>query len=170
MALNKTQKQEILDDLKDKIAKQKAMILVGITGLKVKDVSGLRKKLKAADGNLKVIKKTLIEKAFKENKLDFDKNKYKEEMAVAFGFKDEIVPAKTVYQAGLANEKLKILGGFIDNKFNEAESIIALAKLPSREELLAKLVGSLSAPVSNFVYALNYNIKGLVHILSLIKK
>jgi large subunit ribosomal protein L10 len=170
MALNKTQKQEILDDLKDKIAKQKAMILVGITGLKVKDVSGLRKKLKAADGNLKVIKKTLIEKAFKENKLDFDKNKYKEEMAVAFGFKDEIVPAKTVYQAGLANEKLKILGGFIDNEFNEAESIIALAKLPSREELLAKLVGSLSAPVSNFVYALNYNIKGLVHILSLIKK
>jgi large subunit ribosomal protein L10 len=170
MALNKTQKQEILDDLKDKIAKQKAMILVGITGLKVKDVSGLRKQLKAADGNLKVIKKTLIEKAFKENKLDFDKNKYKEEMAVAFGFKDEIVPAKAVYQAGLANEKLKILGGFIDNKFNEAESIIALAKLPSREELLAKLVGSLSAPVSNFVYALNYNIKGLVHILSLIKK
>lgn len=170
MPLNKTQKQEILDDLKDKIAKQKAMILVGITGLKVKDVSGLRKKLKAADGNLKVIKKTLIEKAFKENKLDFDKNKYKEEMAVAFGFKDEIVPAKTVYQAGLANEKLKILGGFIDNEFNEAESIIALAKLPSREELLAKLVGSLSAPVSNFVYALNYNIKGLVHILSLIKK
>jgi len=170
MALTKTQKQEILDDLKDKIARQKAMILVGITGLKVKDISDLRKKLKASDGNLKVIKKTLIEKAFKENKLDFDRGKYKEEIALAFGFKDQIVPAKTVYQAGLANEKLKILGGFIDNKFNEAESIIALAKLPSREELLAKLVSSLSAPVSNLVYALNYNIKGLVYILSTIKK
>jgi len=170
MALNKTQKQEILEDLKDKVARQKGMVLVGITGLKVKDISDLRKKLKTADGNLKVIKKTLIERVFKENKLDFDKNKYKEEIALAFGFKDEIMPAKEIYRAGLTNEKLKILGGFINNEFNEAESIIALAKLPSREELLAKLVGSISAPVSNFVYALNYNIKGLVCVLSLIKK
>lgn len=170
MALTKAKKQEVLEDLKEQIAKQKAMVLVGITGLKVKDISDLRRKLKSSDGNLKVIKKTLIEKAFKENKLDFDKRKYKEEMAVAFGFKDELLPAKTVYRAGLANDKLKILGGFINNEFNEAESIVALAKLPSREELLAKLVGSISAPVSNLVYALNYNIKGLVYALSLIKK
>jgi large subunit ribosomal protein L10 len=170
MALSKVQKQNILEDLKEKVAKQKAMVLVGVTGLKVKDLSDLRKKLKASDGNLQVIKKTLIEKAFKENKLDFDKGQYKEEIALAFGFKDEILPAKAVYQAGLNNDKVKILGGFINNEFNEAESIIALAKLPSRDQLLAKLVGSLSAPVSNFVYALNYNIKGLVYVLTLIKK
>ena len=182
MALTKAKKEEILDDLRDKVARQKGMILVGITGLKVKDLSDLRKKLKAGDGNLKVIKKTLIEKVFKEENLIggeskdsssssiFDKEEMKTEIALAFGFKDEIGTAKTVYQAGLANKKLKILGGFINNEFNEAELIIALAKLPSKEELLAKLVGSLSAPVSNFVYALNYNIKGLVYILSLIKK
>jgi len=170
MALSKVQKQNILEDLKDKVAKQKAMVLVGVTGLKVKDLSDLRKKLKASDGNLQVIKKTLIEKAFKENKIDFDRSQYKEEIALAFGFKDEILPAKAVYQAGLSNDKVKILGGFINNEFNEAESIIALAKLPSRDQLLAKLVGSLSAPVSNFVYALNYNIKGLVYVLTLIKK
>jgi large subunit ribosomal protein L10 len=170
MALSKVQKQNILEDLKEKVARQKAMVLVGVTGLKVKDLSDLRKKLKASDGNLQVIKKTLIEKAFKENKLDFDKGQYKEEIALAFGFKDEILPAKAVYQAGLNNDKVKILGGFINNEFNGAESIIALAKLPSRDQLLAKLVGSLSAPVSNFVYALNYNIKGLVYVLTLIKK
>ncbi|MDP1538443.1 MAG: 50S ribosomal protein L10, partial [bacterium] len=133
MALTKAQKEKIIADLKDKIAKQKAMVLIGITGLKVKDISDLRKKLKAEEGNLKVAKKTLIEKAFKESNLEFDKNKYKEEIALVFGFKDEILPAKTVYQFGLANEKLKILGGFLEGKFKEAEEIIALAQLPTKE-------------------------------------
>ena len=170
MAVTRAQKQKILEDLKDKIARQKAIVLVGITGLKVKNISDLRKKMKAIDGNLKVAKKTLIEKAFKESNLEFDKNKYKEEVALAFGFKDEIIPAKTIYQFGLTNEKLKILGGFLEGKFKEVEEIIALAQLPTRDELLAKLAGSISAPISKFVYALNYNIKGLVYILSLIKK
>lgn len=170
MALTKDQKQKILADLKEKVAKQKAIILVGITGLKVKDVFELRRKLKEIDANLKVAKKTLIEKAFQDSELAFDKAKYKEELALVFGFKDEISPAKVVYQAGLANENLKILGGFIGKDFNEAESIIALAQLPTREELLAKLTRSLLAPISNLVYALNYNLKGLVYTLSLIKK
>jgi len=166
MALTKEQKKKILEDLKDKIAKQKAMILVGISGLKVKDISDLRRKLRAADGNLKVAKKTLIEKAFKESNLAFDKNKYKEEVALVFGFKDEIRPAKTVYQFGLANEKLKILAGFLENKFREVEEIVALAQLPIREELLARLAGSIQAPVSNFVRILEANIKGLITVLA----
>ncbi len=170
MALTKTQKEKILEDLKDKIAKQKAMILIGITGLKVKDISDLRKKLKATEGNLKVAKKTLIEKAFKESNLKFDRGEYKEELALAFGFKDEITPAKTVYQFGLANEKMKILGGFLEGKFKEAQEFVDLAQLPSREELLAKLVGSISAPISKLVYSLQYNLKGLVYLLSIIRK
>ncbi|PIV45190.1 MAG: 50S ribosomal protein L10, partial [Candidatus Nealsonbacteria bacterium CG02_land_8_20_14_3_00_37_10] len=154
MALTKAQKQKIIADLKDKIAKQKAMVLIGITGLKVKDISDLRKKLKTEEGNLKVVKKTLIEKAFKENNLEFDKNKYKEEIALVLGFKDEILPAKTVYQFGLANEKLKILGGFLEGKFKEAEEIIALAQLPTKEGLLAKLVGSIASPISGLINVL----------------
>lgn len=169
MALTKAQKQKILEDLKDKIAKQKAMIFVGITGLKVKDISDLRKKVKENDGNLKVAKKTLIEKAFKESKLDFDKNKYKEEIGLVFGFKDEVSPAKIAYQFSVANDKLKILGGFLEGQFKSIEEIKALAQLPTKQELLAQLVGSISAPVSNLVYALNYNIKGLLQVLTQIK-
>lgn len=169
MALTKAQKQKILEDLKEKIARQKAMILVGISGLKVKDISDLRKKIKAVDGNLKVAKKTLIEKAFKESNLIFDKNKYKEEVALVFGFKDEISPAKTVYQFGLRNEKLKILAGFFEGKFKEGREIIALAQLPGREELLVRLVGSISAPITGFVNVLQGNIKGLIYVLKQIK-
>ena len=170
MALNKTQKQKILDDLRDKIAKQKAIVLVGITGLKVKDISQLRKKLKAIEGNIKVFKKTLAEIVFKENKMEFDKRGYKEEVALVFGFKDEISPVKTVYQFSRGNDKLKILGGFLENKFKAKEEMIILAQLPAREELLAKLVGSLNASVSGLVNVLKGNIKGLTYILSSIKK
>jgi len=170
MALNKTQKQKILDDLRDKVAKQKAIVLVGITGLKVKDISQLRKKLKAIEGNIKVFKKTLAEIVFKENKMEFDKRGYKEEVALVFGFKDEISPVKTVYQFSRGNDKLKILGGFLENKFKAKEEMIILAQLPAREELLAKLVGSLNASVSGLVNVLKGNIKGLTYILSSIKK
>ena len=170
MALNKIQKQKILDDLRDKIAKQKAIVLVGITGLKVKDISQLRKKLKAIEGNIKVFKKTLAEIVFKENKMEFDKRGYKEEVALVFGFKDEISPVKTVYQFSRGNDKLKILGGFLENKFKAKEEMIILAQLPAREELLAKLVGSLNASVSGLVNVLKGNIKGLTYILSSIKK
>mgnify|MGYP001611996364 FL=1 len=170
MALTKTQKQKIIDDLKEKIAKAKAIVLVGIAGLKVKDISELRKKLKTINGNLKVVKKTLAERVLKENKLDFDKKRFKEELALVFGFEDEILPAKTVYQFSQENDKLKILGGFLEQKFQAAEEIITLAQLPSKEELLAKLVGSIASPISGLVNVLQGNIKGLIYVLNAIKK
>jgi large subunit ribosomal protein L10 len=169
MALTKQQKEKSIIDLKDKISKQKVMLLVAIAGLKVKDVSKLRNELKKVDANLKVVKKTLAEKALKENKISFDKSKFKEEIAFIFGFQDEISPAKTAYQFSKENEKLKILGGFLEGEFKNDQEMINLAQLLSKPELLAKLVGTLSAPMSNLVYDLNYNIKGLITILSKIK-
>ena len=170
MPKTKAQKQKILDDLKNKVARQKAILLVGITGLKVKDLSQLRKKLKSIDANIQVVKKTLAEKVLKEHKLDFDKKGMKTEVAFVFAFGDELAPAKMVYQLSKENEALKILAGYIENQPKDADYIITLAQLPTKEELLARLVGTMSAPVSNFVRALNYNIKGLVYLLSTIKK
>jgi len=66
----------------------------------------------------------------------------------------------------LADPNLKILGGIFKNEFVEAEKIIELAKLPTREELLARLVGSISAPISNFINVLEANIKGLIYVLT----
>ncbi len=167
--LTKTQKQEVLEDLKEKIAKQKAVVFVDFTGLKVKALSDLRKKIKAAGNEIKIAKKTLFGIAFKKAGFEFDSKKLKGEIALVFGYKDEISPAKITNQFAKGNQNLKILGGLIENKFFEAEKIIELAQLPSREELLAKLVGGINAPVSNFVYALNYNLKGLIYLLTKIK-
>jgi large subunit ribosomal protein L10 len=168
MALTKEQKQKILEDLKDKIARQRAMVFADFTGLKVKDLSDLRRKLKAADCELKVAKKTLMGIVFKE--AGIETKELSGEIALVFGYKDALAPAKIVYQFTQTNPNLKILAGFFENKLREAEEIITLAQLPTREELLARLVGSIQAPVSNFVRILEANIKGLMYALSAIKK
>lgn len=169
MALTKIQKQQILEGLRDKLAKQKAIVLVGIQGLKVKDILEIRKELKKVNANIQVVKKTLAQIIFKEKKLDFDKKQFKTELAFVFGFDDEILPAKIIHQFSQGNENLKILGGFVENKLKSGEDMVILAQLPGKQELLAQLVGSIASPVSNFVYALNYNLKGLITVLSKIK-
>jgi len=170
MPQTKEQKKRIVEELKEKVSKQKILIFADFTGLKVKELSNLRKKLKSIDAELKVAKKTLSKLALGEKGLKLDTKNLKGEIAFVFGYKEELPTAKMVYQFSQENPALKILGGFLENKLREAEEIIELAQLPSREELLAKLVGSIKAPVSNFVYALRYNLKGLIFALSAIKK
>jgi len=166
MAQTKEQKQKVLEDLKEKIEKQKSMVFVDFTGLKVKDFSGLRKRMKAVGNELKVAKKTLLGMTFKKAGLEIELKKIKGEIAVIFGLKDEFSPAKLAYQFSQENQNLKILGGYFEKKVRTAEEITALAQLPSKEELLAKLLGSIKAPVSGFVSVLNGNLRNLVYILS----
>jgi len=169
MALTKEQKKKIIEDLKEKIARQKAMVFAGIEGVKVKDLSNLRRNLKAQNCEIKVAKKTLLELALKEKGIAVGLKSLEGEVALVLGYKDEILPAKITYEFSREKANLKILGGFIENKFKEAEEIIILAKLPSREELLAKLVGSISSPISGLANVLQGNIKGLIYALSAIK-
>ena len=150
MALTKTQKQKIINDLKEKIAGQKAMVFAAITGLKVKDLASLRKKMKEKDGELKVAKKTLISLVFKEKKIEIDPKKLEGEIAVGFGYQDEISPFKTLYDFSKENENLKILGGLIGKEFLEKEKAIELGQLPSREELLARLFFTAKSPFLGF--------------------
>lgn len=170
MAKTKKQKEEALKGLKEKVAKGQTLLLVDFKGLKVSDMFDLRTKLKKEGGELKVAKKTLIKLALKENKLQIDDERLEGEIALVFGYEDEIAPAKIVYEVVRRNQSLRILGGFSGNEFKDADYFTTLAQLPSREELLGQLVGSLSAPVGNFVRALQYNIKGLLFVFNAIKE
>lgn len=165
MALTKEQKQKIVGGLKEKIDRQKSMVFVTIEGLAAKELFDLRERLKKADCNLSVIKKTLMDIVFKEKKIKVDEEKLEGQLALIFGFGDEILPAKIAYQFSLGNENLKILGGYFENKFREAEKMIVLGKIPSKQELLSSLVGSIAEPCRGFVSVLQGNIKGLIYIL-----
>lgn len=166
MALTKQQKQKTIDDLKDKVARQKSIVFTDFTGLKVKDLSDLRKKLKATDSELKIAKKTLMRIVLKKAKIEITEKDLPGEVALVFGYKDEISVAKTVHQFAETNPNLKILGGFFGNKIRIKEEIVALAQLPGKEQLLAKIVGSVQAPISNLVYSLQFNLKGLINVLA----
>jgi len=168
MAQTKAQKQKIVEELKEKINKQKMVVFFDFTGLKVKDLSVLRKKLKKEKAELKMAKKTLMAIAFKELNKSAAENikKMTGEIALIFGYQDLLMPTKTLWQFSKDFPTLKILGGFLENEFKEADEIITLAQLPSREELLTRLVASIARPISGLINALQYNIKGLVYLLT----
>jgi large subunit ribosomal protein L10 len=170
MAVTKAKKQEIVKQLGDKLARQKAVVFADFTGLKVKDLSDLKAKLRQSDSEFKVAKKTLMKVAFKEKGINIDPKSLAGEIALVMGYSDEVAPAKTVYEFSKTNQNIKILGGLLEKNVLTLEQVLNLAKLPSKQELYAKLVGTISAPSRNFVGVLQGNIRGLVSVLSQIKK
>ncbi len=167
MPLSRQKKEEIIEQVKEKIARQKVGVFVGFSGLKVEDFSVLRRKLKKEKGEIKVVKKTLLRLALKKAGLDIDPRELiKDEAAIALGYQDEVSVPKIVWQFSEKFPQLKIKGGILENRFVESEKIIELAKLPSRERLLAQLVGSISAPISGLAAVLEGNIKGLLSVLA----
>lgn len=147
MASTKEQKKKIIEDLKEKIEKQKAIAFADFSGLKVKDLQKIRKEAKRKDCELKIAKKTLISLALKAAQGgEAGKEKLEGEIALCFGYKDEISPFKILYNFSKENENLKILGGFIGKEFLNKEKAIELAKLLGREELIAQLFFAAKAP------------------------
>lgn len=169
MAITKEKKKNILSELDKKIAKQKVVVFGDFKGVKVKELGELRKQVKKEEAELKISKKTLARIAFKKAGLEIDTKKLDGEIAFVFGYNDQVGPAKVAYQFSKANPNFKILGGFLEGELKEAKDMIALAQLPTRDELLAKLVGSIASPMSGLVNVLQGNIRGLVYIISQIK-
>jgi len=166
----KEQKKSIIDTLAERLKNSKAIVFSDYKGLMVKDMMALRKELNKEGADLKVAKKTLINLAFKKAGIEFDTRKMEGQLAVATSENDEVVAAKIIAAVSKNNENLKILGGFLGDKEVSADEVKALAKLPSKEELLAKLVGTINAPVSGFVNVLAGNIRGFVQVLKAISE
>ncbi len=167
--ITKQQKKDTIEELKDKFVRQKAVVFSDYTGLTVNEVQELREKLREEGIDYKVAKKTLIELALKEAGLDMNIKDLTGQVSVALGYDDEIMPAKVLYDFSKSNENLKILAGLISGEQMDGESIIKLAKLPSKLELLGKVVGSISSPMSGLLNALHGNMRKLVYILKELK-
>lgn len=174
MAKTKKQKQEIVSALKDKIDKAKSIVFTSFEGLTVADNEDLRKDLRESGSEYCVAKKTLMDIAFKGYK-DLSPKGFEGKIAAIFGYQDEVAPAKAVsdFKKKLSDEqkdKISFVGGILENKFITKEEVDNLSKLPSREELYAKIVGSINAPVSGFVNVLAGNIRGLLNALKAIEE
>ncbi|MDO8474463.1 MAG: 50S ribosomal protein L10 [bacterium] len=169
MPKTKAQKAITLKGLGEHIEKQNSILFVDYKGLKVKELLLLRKQLKELGAKLQVAKKTLLKKALQEKGIDVDLKGMEGQVAAIFSFQDAFSPIKNVAMFAKTAEKLKILGGYIENQVRDASTMKEIGSIPSKEELLGRLVGSIASPMSGFLNVLQGNIKGLVVALNAIK-
>lgn len=170
MATSKQKKTEIIKDLEQKFSDFKSVVFVNYSGVGVGDLQSIRKEFREAGMDLTVAKKTLLDLVLKKYNIPASTKSLEGQIAVAFGYKDEVMPAKTIYKFTKKIENLKILAGILDKEFIGYDKVVALAQIPSYEELLAKMVGSMQAPISGFVNVMQGNIRGLMQVLSSIVK
>jgi large subunit ribosomal protein L10 len=172
MPKSKIQKGEIMRNLTERIKKSKSIVFAGFNALGVKDNEALRLQLRAENGEYYVAKKTLLERALKEQGIEnLDTKSLEGKLAVIFSYEDEVSPAKVVDAFRKDKEdKIFFLGGILEGKLLSKTEVEALAKLPSKHELHAKLVGTLNAPISGFVNVLAGNIRNLVNVLKAIEE
>ncbi len=168
--LTRNQKKELVKSLEEKIKQSKSVVLVDYKGLKVKDTMELKRELRKAGVEYLVTRKTLLEIALKNAGIEMDICGMEGQIAVSFSKEDEVVGAKILDKFAKTNENVKMLGGTLGIQVMGEKEVKALAKVPSKEELLAKLVGTLNAPVSGFVNVLAGNMRGLVQVLKAVSE
>ncbi len=169
MAKTRKKKEEVLAAVHDRLVKSKGVVLADFTGLKVIDTEELRNKCKAENVEFLAVKKTLMQKAIADMKLPGADIKYDGSMAFIFGYEDEIAPAKIVSEFAKKHVQVVFQGGILEGQLIDGAGVKALAAMPSKLELYAKVVGSLNAPISGFVNVLAGNFRGLLNVLNGIK-
>ncbi len=169
--LTRNQKHELVKELTEKIKAAKSVVFVDFKGLKVKDATILKKSLRAAEVEYVVVRKTLIDIALKNAGIEgANIAKMEGQVALALSNSDEVSGAKIIDAFAKTNDKAKMLGGVLGLQLMDAAQVKALAKIPSKEQLLGQLVGTLNAPISGFVNVLAGNLRGLVQVLNAISE
>ena len=170
MAKTREQKEVLVKDLNERLEKMKAAVLVNYRGISVPQIQDLRKKLHEKGADFAIAKNRLFKIALKDQKIECPEEIFKGPLAISFGYEDEVAPSKIIKEFAKENELPEIVGGFFEGEFVPKETIEELAKLPSHEELLAKFVYVINAPVSGFVNVLRGNMTGLINTLNQIKE
>lgn len=165
MLLTRTQKEQLVSEMTESMERSKAIILVNYSGLKNKEIEKLKNNLREQGIGFQITKNTLFKIALKNVGLSIEDSLLDQPVAIIWGQEDEIAPAKIAVNFGKVAEKLQIIGGIINKDFADENMIKQLAALPGREELYAKLVGTLNAPMYRLVNALQGNLRSLVYIL-----
>jgi large subunit ribosomal protein L10 len=167
--LNKSNKAQVVAELAEKLATAKATFLADYRGMTVDQVNDLRGKLRASGVEYRVVKNTLLKLAIKETGTACIEPMLSGPTAIAIADADPVAPAKVLSEYAKSNAKFELKGGSLEGTVLTIADIKALAELPSREVLLAKILGSLNAPVTNFVGVLAAVPRSLVQVLAAIQ-
>jgi large subunit ribosomal protein L10 len=162
------QKKSVVEELTNRISNAKAIVIADYRGLTVDQDTELRAALREAGVEYSVVKNTLAKFAAKANGYEGLNEYLSGPTAIAFSNNDVIAPAKVLAKFEKQFEKLSIKAGVVDGVIIDANGVQELAKLPSKEELIARILAGFNAPITGFANVLNANIRGLVVALNAI--
>ena len=162
------QKKQIVADLAEKLQNACAGVIVDYKGISVADDTKLRKELREAGVDYAVVKNTLLSRAADAAGKEGLKTVLEGTSALALCNDDYVAAARILCGFAKEHENFKVKVGFTDGQILDAASVEELSTLPSREELVAKALGGLNAPITGFVHVLNANLRGLVCALNAI--
>ena len=161
---------EQLKELSESFARAKAVYFTEYHGLNVGDITKLRSEFFKADVEFKVAKNTLIKLPAEENKIDGLEEILKGSTALAIAYEEPVSPAKVIKEFTKENELPSVKGILFDGEFMPGEDFKRLANLPSKEELLSKLVSMLNNPLQKLVSTLNAPLQNVAGVLNNLKE
>lgn len=163
--MDRRTKEKVIAELHDKLGDVKLAVLTNYSGLNVEKITALRNALRKSDTELRVVKNTLLEIASKDTDVAVLKDYLKGPLAIALNSGDVVEPAKVLVDFAKKNEKLDLVAGVLEGKVLSVAQINALAELPSREVLLAKLLSVMIGVQTSLVNVLSAVPRGLVQVL-----
>jgi len=165
----KAYKSNKIEQIKEKLQKAQVAVVTEYRGLTVEQITGLRREFQKEGGDYMVTKNTLAKIAVKGTEFEVLTEVLKGPIALAFGFKDQVSPAKIMANFIKTVKKGEIIGAALDGKLFSAEEAKALATLPSREELYAKMLGCIKSPASGIANSTNAVITSLVRAMDAVR-
>ncbi|NCC62561.1 50S ribosomal protein L10 [Desulfobulbus propionicus] len=167
--MNRDQKTDVISALNDTFSKAKFAVVADYRGLKVTELEKLRKNLRQNDAQIQVAKNTLLRLAVKGTPYESLTDSFSGTTAVAVGFTEPVGPAKALAAFAKEYNAFSIRSASLEGSILKPEDVEALSKLPSREELLAKLLGTMAAVPTGFVRVLAAVPQKLLYALSAVK-
>jgi len=155
MSNNRTLKEAKVAEIKEKLEKANSVVLSKYQGLTVEEDTILRKNLREAGVEYKVYKNTLVTIAAKELGLEGIVEYLEGPVAIAFGYEDVTVAARVLNDFAKDHKKLELKAGIVEGEVYDTEKIKQLATIPSKEVLIAKLLGSIKSPIASFARVIN---------------
>lgn len=154
MALTRAEKESLIAGVLEKLKKQKSLVFAHYHGLTAAEVTDLRKALAGEGVEMQVVKNTLLTRALKEAGITTEGLTLSGPMAVAYSYEDEVAAAKVLSNFAKQHKALKLMAGILENKVLGKSEVVALAQLPTKQEMRARVVYTIAAPVSGFVRTL----------------
>jgi len=164
------EKVAAVQELAEKLRKSQGAVLADFRGLKVKEMTDLRRKLRAAGVELEVVKNTLAEIAAREAQIEGLEPLLEGPTAVAFGYDDPVAAAKAMSEYAKQNDRLQLKGGVLSGRTIDVAGVKALADLPSREQLVAQVLRGMQAPIAGLVGVLQGTLRSLVYVLEAVRQ